>query len=358
MVCCCCCCWAAAVCHCPVRWLCDFLLFLFLSLCVDVLLVCAEGCTQVTGVTAMMMTGRVLLVCALCVLWCGAGGGYAWPYKECKSDNESCLNDGQHKSVYNSSILSRFLGETDSTSTGLLGSSTGSTGSGGDVSRNGAGGTTISATDSQKGGAQSSLTPSQHASASPGDSSRSKESSEKTEETPGPASTSDNDGDGGPNTANQAHLTGGEKRDSGHQTEDGDTDPNLPLEDSKDGEDTHSSPTPPPANKANVPNVTAEGEKVPAVLTRQEESEGNPEAEPENEQHSSANGVSVPQPEAAQQGETEDDNTTEKTPDEAAAPKNGTATLDDSDGNTAVSHTASPLLLVVACAAAAAVVAA
>ncbi|EAN82377.1 mucin-associated surface protein (MASP), putative, partial [Trypanosoma cruzi] len=23
----------------------------------------------------MMMTGRVLLVCALCVLWCGAGGG-------------------------------------------------------------------------------------------------------------------------------------------------------------------------------------------------------------------------------------------------------------------------------------------
>ncbi|KAF8296771.1 Mucin-associated surface protein (MASP), putative, partial [Trypanosoma cruzi] len=24
---------------------------------------------------AMMMTGRVLLVCALCVLWCGAGGG-------------------------------------------------------------------------------------------------------------------------------------------------------------------------------------------------------------------------------------------------------------------------------------------
>ncbi|EKG02284.1 mucin-associated surface protein (MASP), putative [Trypanosoma cruzi] len=26
---------------------------------------------------AMMMTGRVLLVCALCVLWCGAGGGYA-----------------------------------------------------------------------------------------------------------------------------------------------------------------------------------------------------------------------------------------------------------------------------------------
>ncbi|KAF5214614.1 Mucin-associated surface protein (MASP) subgroup S074 [Trypanosoma cruzi] len=34
------------------------------------MLVCAEGCTQVTGVMAMMMSGRVLLVCALCVLWC------------------------------------------------------------------------------------------------------------------------------------------------------------------------------------------------------------------------------------------------------------------------------------------------
>ncbi|KAF8277946.1 Mucin-associated surface protein (MASP), subgroup S008 [Trypanosoma cruzi] len=29
---------------------------------------------------AMMMTGRVLLVCALCVLWCGACGGYAWDF--------------------------------------------------------------------------------------------------------------------------------------------------------------------------------------------------------------------------------------------------------------------------------------
>ncbi|RNC39646.1 mucin-associated surface protein (MASP) [Trypanosoma cruzi] len=52
-------------------WLRDLSLFL-LSLCVDVLLVCAEGCTQLTGVMAMMMAGRVLLVCALCVLWCGA----------------------------------------------------------------------------------------------------------------------------------------------------------------------------------------------------------------------------------------------------------------------------------------------
>ncbi|RNC40703.1 mucin-associated surface protein (MASP) [Trypanosoma cruzi] len=44
------------------------------SLCVDGALFCAEDYTQVTGVMAMMMAGRVLLVCALCVLWCGAGG--------------------------------------------------------------------------------------------------------------------------------------------------------------------------------------------------------------------------------------------------------------------------------------------
>ncbi|KAF5221966.1 Mucin-associated surface protein (MASP) subgroup S030 [Trypanosoma cruzi] len=30
-----------------------------------------------------MMTGRVLLVCSLCVLWCGAGGGYGWAVGHC-----------------------------------------------------------------------------------------------------------------------------------------------------------------------------------------------------------------------------------------------------------------------------------
>ncbi|EKF29375.1 mucin-associated surface protein (MASP), putative [Trypanosoma cruzi marinkellei] len=58
-----------------VRWMCDLSLSLLFSLCIDGELVCAEGYTQVTGVMAMMMTGRVLLVCALCVLWCGIAGG-------------------------------------------------------------------------------------------------------------------------------------------------------------------------------------------------------------------------------------------------------------------------------------------
>ncbi|RNC46472.1 mucin-associated surface protein (MASP) [Trypanosoma cruzi] len=60
-----------------VAWLlCDMSLLL-LSLCFDGELVCAEGYTQLTGVMAMMMTGRVLLVCALCVLWWGAVFGHA-----------------------------------------------------------------------------------------------------------------------------------------------------------------------------------------------------------------------------------------------------------------------------------------
>ncbi|KAF5215655.1 hypothetical protein ECC02_011632 [Trypanosoma cruzi] len=64
------------MCYCAVAGRgCVTCLSLLLLLCIDVLLVCAEGCTQVTGVMAMMMTGRVLLVCALCVLWCGADGG-------------------------------------------------------------------------------------------------------------------------------------------------------------------------------------------------------------------------------------------------------------------------------------------
>ncbi|EKG02338.1 mucin-associated surface protein (MASP), putative, partial [Trypanosoma cruzi] len=66
----------AAMCYCTVAGRgCECVLSLLLLFhCDEGTLFCAEGCTQVTGVmVAMMMTGRVLLVCALCVLWCGAG---------------------------------------------------------------------------------------------------------------------------------------------------------------------------------------------------------------------------------------------------------------------------------------------
>ncbi|KAF5219262.1 Mucin-associated surface protein (MASP) subgroup S025 [Trypanosoma cruzi] len=69
---------------------CSGLVFLhLLSLSVDGVLVCVEGYTQVTGVMAMMMTGRVLLVCALCVLWCGTSGGRCDEEKETTPANLS-----------------------------------------------------------------------------------------------------------------------------------------------------------------------------------------------------------------------------------------------------------------------------
>ncbi|RNC57442.1 mucin-associated surface protein (MASP), partial [Trypanosoma cruzi] len=67
-----CCCNLTLYVDCGVVW--QPCLSFLLSLCFDVLLVCAEGYTQVTGVMAMMMTGRVLLVCVLCVPWCGLSG--------------------------------------------------------------------------------------------------------------------------------------------------------------------------------------------------------------------------------------------------------------------------------------------
>ncbi|EKF28879.1 mucin-associated surface protein (MASP), putative, partial [Trypanosoma cruzi marinkellei] len=84
-----------------VLWLCDLSLLLP-PLCVDGELVCAEGYTQVTGVMAMMMTGRVLLVCALCVLWCGAGGGF------CKQALEDDFCDKSYVEV-----LSSLANKTD-----------------------------------------------------------------------------------------------------------------------------------------------------------------------------------------------------------------------------------------------------
>ncbi|RNC32251.1 mucin-associated surface protein (MASP) [Trypanosoma cruzi] len=110
-----------------------------------------------------MMTGRVLLVCALCVLWCGAGGGYAWFYNGCKSGEESCTNSDQYKGLYNRSFRSSFLGETNSAS-GKTDSSTGSTGNGGDRAGSGSSGVEDSTGHAPSGGSQSPPTPSQPAS--------------------------------------------------------------------------------------------------------------------------------------------------------------------------------------------------
>ncbi|PWU99826.1 Mucin-associated surface protein (MASP) [Trypanosoma cruzi] len=69
-------CASSAVVPIPTASLCVCCCCYHLLLCGGGDLVCAEGCTQVTGVMAVM-TGRVLLVCAAGVVWCGTGGVYA-----------------------------------------------------------------------------------------------------------------------------------------------------------------------------------------------------------------------------------------------------------------------------------------
>ncbi|RNC37928.1 mucin-associated surface protein (MASP) [Trypanosoma cruzi] len=98
--------------------------FFLLLLYVDVLLVCGEGYTQVTGVMAML-TGRVLLVCALCVLWCGAGGAHAEDDAGVTSPGASAsdgksfqepppiVHGGSHNSVLTASDVNEQTDETD-----------------------------------------------------------------------------------------------------------------------------------------------------------------------------------------------------------------------------------------------------
>ncbi|EAN99580.1 Mucin-associated surface protein (MASP) [Trypanosoma cruzi] len=74
---------------------------------------------------AMMMTGRVLLVCALCVLWCGAGGVHAEDDAGVTSPGASAsdgksfqepptiVNGGSHNSVLRASDVNEQTDETD-----------------------------------------------------------------------------------------------------------------------------------------------------------------------------------------------------------------------------------------------------
>ncbi|EKF34820.1 mucin-associated surface protein (MASP), putative [Trypanosoma cruzi marinkellei] len=158
-------CYGRAVCVCvpvAVDWnvcrawcllLCRF--FSSVPLCVDGELVCAEGYTQATGVMAMMMTGRVLLVCALCVLWCGAGGGDAWAHEACGSGAEPCYNSSWYNKTFSTSFRSSFLGETNSTSGGSGASSTDSTANGGDRARMDGNGSTDAVRNAQSGSTHS-----------------------------------------------------------------------------------------------------------------------------------------------------------------------------------------------------------
>ncbi|RNC53724.1 mucin-associated surface protein (MASP), partial [Trypanosoma cruzi] len=98
---------------------CSRRVFLLLLLCVDGELFCAEGYTQVTGVMAMMMTGRVLLACALCVLWCGAGGCFA-NEAEASANGAASKTTPADKIILNWYELTHEECETDNTKNGTV----------------------------------------------------------------------------------------------------------------------------------------------------------------------------------------------------------------------------------------------
>ncbi|EAN97704.1 Mucin-associated surface protein (MASP) [Trypanosoma cruzi] len=68
---------------------------------------------------AMMMTGRVLLVCALCVLWCGAGGGFA-KEAEASANGVSSKTTPADRIILNWHVLMKEECATENTKNGTV----------------------------------------------------------------------------------------------------------------------------------------------------------------------------------------------------------------------------------------------
>ncbi|PBJ77856.1 mucin-associated surface protein [Trypanosoma cruzi cruzi] len=68
---------------------------------------------------AMMMTGRVLLVCALCVLWCGTGGGFA-KEAEASANGAASKTTPVDRIILNWHKLTHEECETDNTKNGTV----------------------------------------------------------------------------------------------------------------------------------------------------------------------------------------------------------------------------------------------
>ncbi|EAN94704.1 Mucin-associated surface protein (MASP) [Trypanosoma cruzi] len=69
---------------------------------------------------AMMMTGRVLLVCALCVLWCGVGGGFADKVVEAPAGVVASKRTDEENLILNWYFLIREECANESTTGGKL----------------------------------------------------------------------------------------------------------------------------------------------------------------------------------------------------------------------------------------------
>ncbi|EAN84940.1 Mucin-associated surface protein (MASP) [Trypanosoma cruzi] len=268
---------------------------------------------------AMMMAGRVLLVCALCVLWCGACGGYAWDFNDtlnkyyygangtyCRlnSNFSFCNKKGDpSKGEEAASHKSNAQSGTGSDQSNADGSSGGQgRGSEGNDFR-GPGGD--SGTKELKNSVGGETTPTQQSPSAT-------QPSTVSEDLPKPAAPG---GPEAPGTTTELQPP-----------------PQSPLP---------AGGTPTPTTATPTADGSSGGRDNSSEKNGSDESEETDEG-PQESQPPNANVTETPTPATV-----------------TAAQTSATRTPDESDGSTAASHTTSPLLLfLVACAAAAAVVAA
>ncbi|EAN83985.1 Mucin-associated surface protein (MASP) [Trypanosoma cruzi] len=256
---------------------------------------------------AMMMTGRALLVCALCVLWCGAGGGGraeaappapsgSTPEKSTKKDNATVVD--------------------------------------------------------AEGGVQNDkqAAPQAPALTAPGLQGEEAEAPARPSQQPGGASKAANT-----TTDNTDHNTDDEKREEEQQEEEDEEEDEEGEEEEQDEEDGTKE------EETKKEKVVASTTGEMSAVSREQPSLSSGTARASNITDSNSTqttGNDVSAADAAgtaegKQNENKDANPKE-TPATVAAMKTTTAATGDSDSSTAVSHTTSPLLLllVVACAAA------
>ncbi|PWV20648.1 Mucin-associated surface protein (MASP) [Trypanosoma cruzi] len=279
----------------------------------------------------MTMTGRVLLVCALCVLWCGAGGGGRAEPTQVPPGTKSSEVSGS-ESDKNSKGAAGGGGRSDQSKVLKEKSSSVQDATG------------VAAENAIKTEAQVSST---------ANAEKKKEDKTQVFEDVGEKKGKDQE----PKGEEEEEIEQGEgEGEEERREEDKDEEE---QEEKRNGQKEEEVEKKEDAGAGTTEGMSAGGREQPSLSSGAEGASNitNPNSTP-------TTGDGDPAADAAgtregKQNENKDANPKE-TPVTAAAMKTTTATTGDSDGSTAISHTASPLLLLlaVACAAAAAVVAA
>ncbi|PBJ77716.1 mucin-associated surface protein [Trypanosoma cruzi cruzi] len=254
---------------------------------------------------AMMMTGRVLLACALCVLWCGACGG------------------GCSETTQVSQDITHVKGDSPKSDN----NSTGGAGGGGQSGQLGALKAAGLSVQEEKKAEAPLQTGTQLA---PGTTDAEKKGKDQMQEVEDVVGKKDEEQE--PKEDAEEEKRNGKKEEEEKKHEDAATGTTKGI----------------PAGTEEQPSLSSAAEGASNIT--------NPNSTPTTGDDDPAADVAGTREE--KQNENKDANPKETVPAEATSMKTTTATTGDSDGSTAVSHTTSPLLLLVVVAAAAAVVAA